>query len=170
MNVMANRVPGRVSSIAQRLFSIDRTPKAPRTILVIDDEEGVRMFIDRVLKSAGYHTVVAANGPDALRAAKNLSSLDLIVTDVVMPEMSGCEVARRLRADHPALKALYITGYSDRLFEEKTVMWEDEAFVEKPCTMQALLQAVALLWSQGASTATPTQSVARGDHETHLAS
>ena len=167
---MANRVPGRVSSIAQRLFSIDRTPKAPRTILVIDDEEGVRMFIDRVLRRAGYHTVVAANGPDALRAAKTLSSLDLIVTDVVMPEMSGCEVARRLRVDHPSLKALYITGYSDRLFEEKAVMWEDEAFVEKPCSMQALLQAVALLWSQGASTATVTQSVGRGGHETHLAS
>jgi two-component system cell cycle sensor histidine kinase/response regulator CckA len=155
--------------MAQRLFSVDRTLKAPRTILVIDDEEGVRMFIDRVLKSAGYNTVVATNGPDALRAAKNLSSLDLIVTDVVMPEMSGCEVARRLRVDHPALKALYITGYSDRLFEDEAVMWDNDAFTDKPCSMQALLQAVALLWSQGASTATITQSVSRGGRETHLA-
>jgi len=146
---MATRIPGRVSAIAERIFSsVERLPQAPRTILVVDDEEGIRQFLSRALQSAGYTTVVAANGPEALRAAAALPTLDLIVTDVMMPAMSGCELARRLRLDNPDLKVLYVTGYSDRLFDEKVMMWENEAFVEKPCSMKALLEAVSLLWSQ----------------------
>ena len=166
---MANRIPRRVSAFAERFLSIDRAPKPPRTILVVDDEEGIRKFITRVLQSAGYATAVAENGPDALRVAAGLPSLDLLVTDVIMPEMSGCEVARRLRETHPALKALYITGYSDRLFEEKVTMREHEAFVEKPCSMNALLEAVSLLWSQHITSPLVHPSLARGGYETHPA-
>ena len=144
---MANRIPNRVSAFANRLLAPER-PQAPRTILVIDDEEGIRKFVERVLQHAGYTTVVASNGPEALQAAANLPSLDLVVTDVMMPEMSGCEVARRLRQQNPDLKVLYVTGYSDRLFDVKVMMWENEAFVEQPCSVKALLQAVSLLWSQ----------------------
>jgi two-component system cell cycle sensor histidine kinase/response regulator CckA len=135
---------------------------------VIDDEEGVRLFVDRALRSAGYTTVVATSGPDALRAAKGIATLDLIVTDVMMPEMSGCEVVRRLRDDHPGLKALYVTGYSDRLFEEKVMTWDHEAFVEKPCSKKALLEAVSLLWGQHAG-ASVRQSIPGAGHETYLA-
>jgi two-component system cell cycle sensor histidine kinase/response regulator CckA len=145
---MANRIQDRVGAIAQRLFSGDALPEPPRTILVIDDEEGIRRFVERVLQGAGYTVVVAASGPDALRAAEGIEGLDLIVTDVMMPEMSGCELARRLRLQNPDLKVLYVTGYSDRLFEEKVAMWENEAFVEKPCSVKALLEGVSLLWSQ----------------------
>jgi CheY-like chemotaxis protein len=146
---MASRIPFRLSAITERLFSsAEQLPETPRTILVVDDEDGIRTFIARVLQGAGYRIVVAANGPDALRLAAALPTLDLIVTDVTMPAMSGCELARRLRIENPALKVLYITGYTDRLFDEKVMMWENEAFIEKPCTVAALLEAVSLLWSQ----------------------
>jgi two-component system cell cycle sensor histidine kinase/response regulator CckA len=145
---MANRIHNRVSSLAQRVLAMEPVPEAPRTILVIDDEEGIRMFVERVLEGAGYTVVVAPDGPAALHAAESIDSLDLIVTDVMMPEMSGCELARRLRLKNPDLKVLYVTGYTDRLFEEKVMMWENEAFVEKPCSVKALLEGVSLLWSQ----------------------
>ena len=55
-----------------------------------------------------------------------------------MPQMTGDELARRLRQDEPALKVLYLTGYSDQLFKEKITLWQDEAFLEKPCTIDGL--------------------------------
>jgi two-component system cell cycle sensor histidine kinase/response regulator CckA len=113
--------------------------------------------------------VVAASGPDALRAAKTIATLDLIVTDVMMPEMSGCEVVRRLREDHPGLKALYVTGYSDHLFEEKVMMWEEEAFVEKPFNTKSLLEAVLLLWGHDAAAPSVNRSLERSGYETYLA-
>jgi len=100
------------------------------------------------LQGEGYKTVVAENGPEALCVASTLDGLDMIVTDVMMPEMSGCELSRRLRRSNSELKVLYFTGFSDRLFEEKVMMWDNEAFVEKPCSVKGLLEAVSLLWSQ----------------------
>lgn len=116
-----------------------------KTILVVDDEPAVLDFVDRVLRDAGYKTALTSNGSDAMKIAENLDALDLLLTDVVMPEMSGDELARRLRERDPNLKVLYLTGFSDRLFKEKTVLWEDEAFLDKPCTATGLLQAVSLL-------------------------
>ena len=63
----------------------------------------------------------------------------------MMPQMTGDELARRLRALHPSLKVLYLTGFSDRLFKEKVTLWADEAFLDKPCSVKGLLEAVALL-------------------------
>jgi two-component system cell cycle sensor histidine kinase/response regulator CckA len=159
-----------MSAIAERLFAVERTPPAPRTILVVDDEEGIRKYIGRVLQGAGYTTVVAANGPEALRVAAALPTLDLVVTDVMMPAMSGCELARRLRQDNPDLRVLYVTGYSDRLFDEKVMMWEEEAFIEKPCSMKAVLEAVSLLWSQHIDTPVVRQSCQQDGDAARLAS
>ena len=63
----------------------------------------------------------------------------------MMPQMTGDELARRLRPDEPSLKVLYLTGFSDRLFKEKVTLWQDEAFLDKPCGIEGLLEAVALL-------------------------
>ena len=78
------------------------------------------------------------------RDARN-DPFDLLLTDVNMPQMTGDELARRLRHDEPTLKVLYLTGYSDQLFKDKNTLWQDEAFLEKPCTIAGLLQAVALI-------------------------
>ena len=115
-------------------------------ILVVDDEESVRRFVDRVLHEAGYDTVLASDGPEAIEAAAR-GSFDLLLTDVLMPQMTGDELARRLRLSDPSLKILYLTGYSDRLFKDKVTLWEDEAFLDKPCTVKSLMEAVSLLLS-----------------------
>lgn len=115
------------------------------TVLIVDDEEPIRHLVDRTLQNAGYVTRLASSGAAALAVAEGPDTIDLLVTDMMMPEMNGDEVARRLRQKHPALKVLYYTGHSDRLFDDKGTMWEDEAFLEKPCGPRALLEAVSLL-------------------------
>jgi two-component system cell cycle sensor histidine kinase/response regulator CckA len=114
-------------------------------ILIVDDEEPVRRFVARVLRDASYETAVAANGREALQLAATLPRLDAVVTDVMMPQMAGGELARRLRQTRPSLKVLYLTGYADNLFKEKRTLWQDEAYLDKPCTIKALLEAVSLL-------------------------
>ncbi len=114
-------------------------------ILIVDDEATVREFVDRVLREARYTTALAASGTEALATAEQLGPFDLLVADVVMPEMTGDELARRLCQGDPDLKVLYLTGYSDRLFKTKATLRENEAFLDKPCTVNALLEAVSLL-------------------------
>jgi len=115
------------------------------SVLVVDDEEPVRKFVDRVMRDAGYSTVQASDGMEALEVASKMGPLDILVTDVMMPQMLGDELARRLRESEPDLKVLYLTGYSDRLFKERVTLWADEAYLEKPCSVKGLLQAVSLL-------------------------
>lgn len=114
-------------------------------VLIVDDEEAVRTFAERALRLAGYETVVAADGPDALRIWNDQGPFDLLLADVVMPGMQGNELARRLRLVEPDVKVLYFTGYSDQLFTDKAPLGENEAFVEKPINMRGLLEAVALI-------------------------
>jgi CheY-like chemotaxis protein len=112
-------------------------------VLVVDDEEGVRHFVGAVLERAGYETVVAADGPHALQAAQDGRPVDLLLTDLMMPAMRGDELARQLRAGDPRLKVLYFTGFRDLLFTDRPSLWQDEAFLDKPCTVSGLLEAVA---------------------------
>ena len=122
-----------------------RTPSRAISVLIVDDEPSVQRFVERVLSEAGYTTTVAGDGPEALETASRMGEFDLVVTDVMMPQMTGDELARRLRAQRPAVKVLYLTGFSDRLFKEKVTLWADEAFLDKPCTVKGLLEAVSLL-------------------------
>jgi len=128
-------------------FLTDRKSKEERSplVLIVDDEESVRRYVERVLHEAGYETVVAGGGPDAIATAERIGAFDVLVTDVMMPDMTGDELARRLRGTDPKLKVLYLTGYSDRLFKEKVTLWEDEAYLDKPCSVKGLTQAVSLL-------------------------
>src|SRR5439155_12754853 len=110
----------------------DRVPRAvtdaPRPalrILVVDDEEPVRRLVDRMLSDAGYRPVIASDGPEAIDLAAT-QTFDLLVTDLMMPQMNGDELARRLRQKEPSLKVLYLTGFSDRLFKEKVTLLGDE--------------------------------------------
>jgi two-component system cell cycle sensor histidine kinase/response regulator CckA len=121
------------------------TPSRPMRILVVDDEELVLKFVDRVVSGAGYETVTAADGSVAIELAATREPFDLLVTDLMMPQMTGDELARRLRIVTPGIKVLYLTGFSDRLFKEKVTLWADEAFLEKPCSVKGLLEAVSLL-------------------------
>jgi|SRR5581483_3325044 len=114
-------------------------------VLVVDDEESNRTFVTRVLTSEGYAVATAADGHEALRLLEQHGAFDLYLLDVVMPQMHGDELARRIRQGNPDAKILYFTGYADRLFESRGVLWEHEAFIEKPVTVKGLLEAVSLI-------------------------
>ena len=118
---------------------------ADTTVLVVDDEPSVSSFVEGALRLAGYRTAVASSGAEAVKIATDLDAVHLLVTDERMPGMTGDELAQRLRKSDPRLKVLYLTGYSDQLFEQKASLWADEAFLEKPATVRGLLEAVSLL-------------------------
>jgi two-component system cell cycle sensor histidine kinase/response regulator CckA len=120
-------------------------PPAVVRILVVDDEASIVEFADKVLRVAGYETMTATSGDAALKACETHGLPDLLLTDVKMPRMEGDELAARLRQMDPDLKVLYLTGYADQLFKSKPVLWDGEAFLEKPCTIDGLLEAVAQL-------------------------
>jgi two-component system, cell cycle sensor histidine kinase and response regulator CckA len=128
---------------AARLMRAGETPSQCR-VLVVDDEDSVRRYVVHVLNAAGYQTSAASNAVEAIESFKN-GSYDALVTDVMMPGMTGDELARHLRQSERGLKVLYLTGYSDRLFKEKVALWADEAFLEKPFTSKGLREALSLL-------------------------
>ena len=114
-------------------------------VLVVDDEDSILRYADRVLRQAGYEPVLASSGAAAIRLASTMTRLDLLVTDLMMPDMNGDELTRRLRQGDPDVKVLYLTGFSDLLFDEKPILWQSEAFLAKPCSAKALEEAVSLL-------------------------
>lgn len=119
----------------------------PARILIVDDEPVVVEFAQRVLQSAGYRTMTATSGDEALKLCTDQGIPDLLVTDMKMPRMEGDELATRLRQREPDLKVLYLTGFADLLFKNKELLWDGEAYLEKPCTIGGLLEAVSLLLS-----------------------
>lgn len=118
--------------------------KAPPRILVVDDEAGIRAFLVRSLSLVDCEIIVAASGPEAIRLFDKMAPLDLLLSDLMMPEMNGLELGRRLQQLTPDLKVLYLTGYSDALFEERPILGANEAFVDKPISPRGLHEAVSL--------------------------
>jgi CheY-like chemotaxis protein len=114
-------------------------------VLIVDDEEAVLHFVDRVLRKAGYDTTLAPGAPEALELLAARPSFDLLLTDLMMPGMRGDELARLLSRSLPDIKVLYMTGFADRLFAERSALWANEAFVEKPVTVAGIQEAVSLL-------------------------
>lgn len=119
------------------------TAAAPR-LLIVDDETSLRLFSARAAGEAGYRVTTASDGPEALRIVETMGRFDLYLVDLMMPLMRGDELARRLRANDSGAKVLYFTGYSDTLFEGRQALLETEAFIEKPVSVNGLLEAISL--------------------------
>jgi CheY-like chemotaxis protein len=114
-------------------------------ILIVDDNDDHRYTLQLLLESEGHTRISVATGGEEAIALLKREKFSLILLDMMMPGMTGDELARTLRQTEPTLKVLYLTGYSDRLFKEKTMLWADEAFLDKPCTVKGLREAVSLL-------------------------
>jgi two-component system, cell cycle sensor histidine kinase and response regulator CckA len=114
-------------------------------ILAVDDEPGVLALVRRCLDDERVTLIEATSGRDALAQIPKGPSLDLLITDLRMPEMEGDELARRVRALDPNLKVLYLTSHADRLFGVKPQLWAEEAYLDKPFTREGLREAVAQL-------------------------
>jgi len=121
--------------------------RAPRrsdeTVLVAEDEAAVRRLMAGIVRLQGYATLEAEDGEAALAAAEKLGRpLDLLIADVVMPKLGGVELAQRLRQKFPALRVLYVTGFTDRQNVAQMAQQQGDHYLEKPFARGRLLDAV----------------------------
>jgi two-component system, cell cycle sensor histidine kinase and response regulator CckA len=113
------------------------------TILVVEDEDGVRNLIKSVLESCGYEVLEAANGRLAVELARSRTqSIGMLVTDVVMPEMTGAQTAEAIRAIHPGIKVLFLSGYTDDAVVRHGVLEHNVEFLQKPFSPDRLTSKV----------------------------
>ena len=108
-------------------------------MLVVEDESGVRRVVRLALEKQGYKLLVAGSGREAVALAEqHPDTIDLLLTDLVMPEMSGSELAGILRARRPGLAVLLMSGYVEDDFVRHGVVSEEVAFLHKPFTLAEL--------------------------------
>lgn len=109
------------------------------TVLLVEDEEVVRKLSRLILQTCGYTILEACDGVEALRlVAQQQGPIDLLVTDVIMPRLSGPEVAAQLSQTHPKIKVLFLSGYTGDAVVRHGILEADVAFLQKPFTPVAL--------------------------------
>jgi two-component system cell cycle sensor histidine kinase/response regulator CckA len=113
------------------------------TILLVEDEDGLRSLNARGLRSRGYSVIEASNGIEAMEALEQKNgAVDLVVSDVVMPEMDGPTLLREMRTRNPNLKIIFVSGYAEDAFEKSLPENEQFAFLAKPFALSALVEKV----------------------------
>ena len=113
------------------------------TILLVEDEDGLRSLNARGLRSRGYSVIEAANGVEAMEALDEKDgAVDLVVSDVVMPEMDGPTLLREMRKRNPNLKIIFVSGYAEEAFDKSLPENEQFAFLPKPFALSALVEKV----------------------------
>jgi two-component system cell cycle sensor histidine kinase/response regulator CckA len=113
-------------------------PRGGQTVLVVDDADELRQLAKRLLEHLGYTVLCAANADDALRIVQENASIDVLLTDVVMPGVSGPDLADSLVAGRPGLKVIYMSGYTDDAIVHHGVLNPGIAFLHKPFTSETL--------------------------------
>jgi two-component system, cell cycle sensor histidine kinase and response regulator CckA len=117
----------------------DGAPVGLETVLLVEDEPSVRVLAETVLKKLGYSVLVADSGAAALKIwNERQDSIDLLLTDVIMPQMSGAELAQKLRELNPQLKILFMSGYTDDMIASHGVLVGETQLIQKPFTAEAL--------------------------------
>jgi two-component system cell cycle sensor histidine kinase/response regulator CckA len=120
------------------------------TILLVEDEEGLRSLNARGLRSRGYSVIEASNGIEAMEALEQKDgAVDLVVSDVVMPEMDGPTLLREMRTRNPNLKIIFVSGYAEDAFEKSLPENEQFAFLAKPFALSALVEKVKQTMAPG---------------------
>jgi CheY-like chemotaxis protein len=151
--IRAESAPGHGTTFRIYLPAVDAPPDqaastlaAPQgceTVLVVEDEPQVRSLMRLMLRRAGYTVLVAKDGAQAVElVAQHGPALDLLITDVVMPGMSGRQVADTVRATYPSLPVLFISGYTDDAMVRHGIAEADTPFLQKPFTMSDLTRKV----------------------------
>jgi two-component system cell cycle sensor histidine kinase/response regulator CckA len=120
-----------------------RLPKGTETVMIVEDEEGIRAWTCQVLESCGYHVLEAGHGQQAIALDETFAApIDLLVTDVVMPRMSGRQVAEVLQQRHPQMRVLFVSGYTDDSIIRRGILSSTAAFLQKPFSAVALAHKV----------------------------
>ncbi len=122
---------------------IDPSTDGRATILAVDDDPKILGLLDRSLRAAGYHVLLADGGWKAIEAYENRAApVDLLLTDVIMPDLTGLVLAERLRAGQPDLQVLFISGFHDADLVQRFVSQKGFTLLPKPFTAAALLRVV----------------------------
>jgi PAS domain S-box-containing protein len=118
-------------------------PRGSETILLVEDEPGVRGVAQKVLQQSGYTILEANNGVEALAVCEqHLGPIDLVITDVIMPEMSGPELVRQLSLKFPGMRSLFISGYTANALISEGMLADGVQLLEKPFTLASLAKRV----------------------------
>jgi CheY-like chemotaxis protein len=132
-----------VSSTVETLVQETAAPRGSGTILLVEDEDIVRGLTRKILTQAGYNVLDANGGEEAIHLCRtHVGPIDLLLTDVVMPEISGKEVADRLLELRPKIRVLYMSGYTDEAIVQHGVLDANVEFIQKPFTCVRLAQKV----------------------------
>jgi len=137
--------PGAARSARQRgkESKEEITSRGSGTVLVVEDSQPVRELTGTILKRNGYEVLTAANGPEALDALKlHEGSVDLLLTDVIMPGMNGRELFERVSREYPDTRALFMSGYADEVIARHGILEREMPFIQKPFSISGLINKV----------------------------
>ena len=139
--VYLRRVREKVKSAPGERKAGGEALRGSETILLVEDDEAIRRLTRDFLEKEGYKVIEARNGQEALwEIVRHAGVIHLMMTDVVMPGMSGKELAEKLAANRPELKVLYMSGYADAAIVRHGVLDSEKAFLQKPFALQVLAE------------------------------
>ena len=138
----APAVAGAVAAAGDMVKAANADLTGRGTILLVEDEEGLRALNARGLSSRGYTVLEAANGVEAMELIENGGPIDLVVSDVVMPEMDGPTLLKEMRRANPDLKMIFVSGYAEEAFQKNLPPGGQFAFLPKPFTLKQLVATV----------------------------
>ncbi len=134
------RVQGEANDDTSGSEKMHTSEGGSETVLLVEDEAMVREMAVRILKEKGYNVLASGRGSHALKICNKFNEkIDLLITDIVMPGMSGKKLVQRIKSTRPDLKVLYISGYTDEVISQQGLLEEDVNFLQKPFPPQKLL-------------------------------
>ena len=146
-----------LEDIADSAAKIERIASRGETILLAEDEAGVRKYTREILERYGYIVLEATNGVEALSVARNHPApIHLLLTDIIMPIMGGVELAEKFTAEFPRIPVLFMSGYADQIMRHWNVL---SAYIQKPFTLSDLLTQVRELLDRTAPSSLPAQDL-----------
>jgi PAS domain S-box-containing protein len=138
--IYLRRFGGDTVAVASETMA-EKPPCGTETVLVVEDEEAILSICRNILHQLGYTVLIAHSPTEAIRLAdEHAGSIHLLITDVVMPEMNGRDLAERLSASNPDLKCLFMSGYTASIIAQHNVLEEGMHFIQKPFTVRALAE------------------------------
>jgi CheY-like chemotaxis protein len=154
--ILIDSAPGEGSTFKMYFPRVEEAPQPParayafagslrgsETLLLAEDDERVRNLIKRILDRQGYTVLLATSCEEAVRLSRaHAGAIDLLVTDVVMPRMSGRDLAQEMFKSRPGLKVLYLSGYTDNVIARRGILEPGVRFLQKPFTPEVLARKV----------------------------
>jgi two-component system cell cycle sensor histidine kinase/response regulator CckA len=134
------------SGQTEELQGVKPVDRGTETVLLVEDDNQVRIILTQILENQGYHVLSASHGEEALTISQEPDDTQLMITDVVMPQMSGRELAERMVARRPSLQVLFMSGYTDDAIVRHGLLDEKLNFIQKPFDSATVAKKVREVW------------------------